>query len=96
MLSHSCFRAYHFHYSAAHSTVTGDARKYNTTFSILHHHSPIILPGVSGRVAFRVPGSAGKAGWEPSMLGNCLIFSEDVVLGRWRLVRLVRDLAMVP
>jgi hypothetical protein len=40
------------------------------------------IPGVSGSVAFKVPGSAGKAGREPSMLGNSPIFSVDVVLGR--------------
>jgi hypothetical protein len=56
----------------------------------------VTIPGVSGSVAFRVPGSAGKAGCEPSMLGKSPIFSADAVLGRCRLVRLVKDLAIVP
>jgi hypothetical protein len=56
----------------------------------------VTIPGVSGSVAFRVPGSAGNAGCDPSMLGNSPIFSVDVVLGRCRLVRFVKDLAIVP
>lgn len=56
----------------------------------------VTIPGVSGSVALRVPGSAGKAGCEPSMLGNSPKFSVDVVLGRCLLVRFVKDLAIVP
>lgn len=46
-------------------------------------------------MAFKVPGSAGSAGLEPSILGLSVLESYDEGMGTCRLDRLLSDLEIV-
>jgi len=57
----------------------------------------VFLPGVSGSVALRVPGSAGNAGVDPSILGVSVaaVRLTELVTCIFLLAFLVRDFTIV-